>query len=250
VTDRIDFGGEPWQAIPRRILRDPQLSPAAKGGLVTLLSHEEGWVRSAIATLRRECACGEKQARTIMRELVKAGYAELRQVRGKGGQFATAYVVRAQGGDPRPRTGVSPGSRDGHPVQSHAEVEPNGDPHKNLSDEPVAGVENIGKTRPRDPAFDELAELHGGATGLSRQMAKTVGVALAGIKRATPNVGAEEIQRRVAGYRRLPWNRDRMLPSAQSLAKWWADCDRPEESSRPAPSPGLDDSWLDRAGES
>lgn len=83
---------------------------------------------------------------------------------------------------------------------------------------------------------------------LSTQMNRAIGVALAGIKRATPNVGPEEIHRRAVGYTRLPWNREHTRPSAQALAKWWADCDRPEESSRPAPSPGLDDSWLQRAG--
>jgi len=95
VTDRIDFGGEPWQAIPRRVLRNERLSPAAKGGLVTLLSHEEGWVRSCIATLMNENRVGRVGARSIMRELVHAGYARLEQVRRDHGQFGTAYTVYA-----------------------------------------------------------------------------------------------------------------------------------------------------------
>jgi hypothetical protein len=72
VSDRIDFGGKPWRAIPQEILRDGRLSAQAKGGLVTLLSHNEGWVRSCIAILQKQNhRCGEKQARAIMKELVE-----------------------------------------------------------------------------------------------------------------------------------------------------------------------------------
>lgn len=77
MRDRIDFGSDPWQAIPSRVLRDERLTARAKGGLVTLLSHEEGWVRSCIAVLQRECRCGAKQAQAIMAELRELGYAEL-----------------------------------------------------------------------------------------------------------------------------------------------------------------------------
>jgi hypothetical protein len=93
VTDRIDFGGKPWNAIPRAVLRDAKLSPRAKGGLVTLLSHEEGWVRSCIGTLQRECDCGRDQAQAIMKELVKAGYSTRQQKNGADGRFTTFYTV-------------------------------------------------------------------------------------------------------------------------------------------------------------
>lgn len=96
MTDRIDFGGKPWSALPRDLLRDPNLTYRAKGGLVTLLSHEEGWVRSTIAILMREGDCGREQAQSIMRELVKAGYAERHQQNGEGGRFTTSYTVHAQ----------------------------------------------------------------------------------------------------------------------------------------------------------
>lgn len=97
MSDRIDFGGRPWSAIPRAVLRDAKLSPQAKGGLVTLLSHDEGWIRSAIALLQRENTCGRERARAIMRELVDAGYAEATQGR-SGGKFTTTYTIRAESG--------------------------------------------------------------------------------------------------------------------------------------------------------
>lgn len=96
MTDRIDFGGEPWQAIPRRVLRDPKLTYRAKGGLVALLSHEEGWVRSAIATLMHEGNCGRKQAQAIMAELRAAGYAEfVKEKGGRGNLVKSRYVIYA-----------------------------------------------------------------------------------------------------------------------------------------------------------
>jgi hypothetical protein len=95
MTDRIDFGGEPWHAIPREVLRDARLSPRAKGGLVTLLSHDEGWVRSAIGTLMRENRCGREIAQSIMRDLASLGYAVLHQSHDSQGRFTTAYTVYA-----------------------------------------------------------------------------------------------------------------------------------------------------------
>src|SRR4030095_9809560 len=108
VSDRIDFGGRPWHAIPREVLRDGRLSPKAKGGLVTLLSHDEGWVRSAIATIMRECQSGRAQAQAIMRELREFGYAELVKERSLEGRVASHYVVRAEPASSRPSTSEVP----------------------------------------------------------------------------------------------------------------------------------------------
>lgn len=102
MSDRIDFRGQPWNAIPRALLRDARLSPQAKGGLVTLLSHEEGWVRSAIALLQRENDCGRDRARAIMRELVETGYAEASTSRNGSGQFVTTYTIHPLTGSGSP----------------------------------------------------------------------------------------------------------------------------------------------------
>lgn len=95
MTDKIDFGGAPWQAIPRATLRDARLSAKAKGGLVTLLSHDEGWVRSCIGTLRHECNVGRGQAQAIMKELRELGYADLTTEQDSEGKLQSRYVVRA-----------------------------------------------------------------------------------------------------------------------------------------------------------
>lgn len=96
MSDRI-VHGEPWTAIARGILRDPRLTAKAKGGLVTILSHDESKVRSIVGILRRENArCGRDEARSILRELVAEGYAHREQKRGKTGKFTTLYTVYSE----------------------------------------------------------------------------------------------------------------------------------------------------------
>lgn len=167
MTDRIDFGGEPWQAIPHRILRDVRLSPAAKGGLVTLLSHEEGWVRSCIATLQRESRIGRAGARSIMRELVGLGYARLEQVRRTDGRFGTAYTVYAipqvQAAEPVispgavPRGAVAPGAAHTPAVVEALVVEPL-DEESQEQDQQLALAS---RTRARDEVFEALCNIEG-----------------------------------------------------------------------------------------
>jgi Helix-turn-helix domain len=125
-------------------------------------------------------------------------------------------------------------------------------PDPSLSSEPspiselsLATREKMGKP---NPIFDALAELHGGTEKLSRPMAKTVGVATAAIRRATPNVNAGEIHRRARNYTWLSWNDQRRAPSAQALAKWWADCDTdPPVDARYDPAPPLTEEDWQRA---
>ena len=252
MSDRIDLGGAAWDAIPRAILRDARLSPKAKGGLVTLLSHDEGWVRSSLAILQRENDCGREQAKAIMRELREAGYAELVKERNLDGRVTTHYIVRTEStsspaessgfpGDGKPAPQVqppegaglrSPGFRS--PVNRAAVVDPQDvDPQEPTTTPPSRRrVEKIGKPRKADPVFDALAELHGGTPSLTRQAAATIGTAAAGIRAAMPDVTAEEIEQRANAYRLLSWNHDRAFPSATALAKWWGDCATVEPAAR------------------
>lgn len=95
MTDKIDFGGQPWGAMPRSTMRDPRLSHRAKGGLTILLSHEEGWVRSCIAVLQHEGKGGRDQAQSIMKELRELGYATLITERDDEGHVRRHYEIRA-----------------------------------------------------------------------------------------------------------------------------------------------------------
>ncbi len=169
MTDRIDFGGEPWKAIPLSTLRDPRLSYKAKGGLATLLSHGEGWVRSSIAMLQREGRCGRTEAKTIMRELVAEGYATMEQSHGPGGRFTTGYTVHAirqvSGGEAvvspgtdEPAT-VEPGTVGLTAVVEALDVE--------ALDVETQTQELAPSTsaRPRDEVWDVLVAIYGHPTG-------------------------------------------------------------------------------------
>jgi hypothetical protein len=166
MSDRIDLGGEPWQAIPRAILRDARLSPKAKGGLVTLLSHEEGWVRSAIAILQRENDCGRDMAQAIMRELRAIGYAELVRERDLEGRVSSHYIVRAKSVGSAAETGGSPvagkpgGRETRSPETPAAVVEPQDvEPQ---DEEPQGQTLALAtRTRPRDEVFEALCEVGG-----------------------------------------------------------------------------------------
>lgn len=152
MGDHIDFGGKPWTAIPRAILRDPDLSARAKGGLVTLLSHDEGWVRSCIAILMKQNAgCGRTQAQGIMSELRDAGYATLEKRRTPNGRFETSYTVTPyrqentvelifppQTGDPAT---VEPSTVEGAAVVEPREGDPEvGDPQTPKADAGTSGA--------------------------------------------------------------------------------------------------------------
>lgn len=180
MTDKIDFGGKPWTAIPRHILRDKSLSPKAKGGLVTLLSHEEGWLRSSMATLQRESRCGRTEARSIMRELVDKGYATMSQQHGAGGRFTTFYTVhairRVQGVEAvnspgaETRGAVPPGA-----VELSTVVEPPDVHPQSLEPKALAPATPM---RARDPVWDALTEAFGEPTASGRGAMNAAGKVL------------------------------------------------------------------------
>lgn len=79
------------------------------------------------------------------------------------------------------------------------------------------------KPRPRNPLFDALAAATDGpADKLTSATARSVGVALAEIRKVHPDLTADEIERRAANYR--AHFRDAVLTAA-ALAKHWARCD-------------------------
>lgn len=91
------------------------------------------------------------------------------------------------------------------------------------------------KPRERNPLFDALAELDGGAENLTPTAASRVGAKLAGIRKASPDVTPEEIRRRAANLRALyPTAR----ATASSLeANWGACAGTPAPLGKPAIHP-------------
>ena len=255
MSDRIDLGGAAWDAIPRAILRDARLSPKAKGGLVTLLSHDEGWVRSSIAILQRENDCGREQAKAIMRELREAGYAELVTERGLGGLVTTHYIVRAESagwtaesvgspGDGKPAPRVQPpegaGSRSPvsrSPVNRAAVVDPRDEDPLEVQDLHLAP-----SARARNLLVDALATATGlDPYGMTAEEAKACGVALASIRKASPDVDPRELQRRAGNY--ATHFTTAITPNA--LKRQWSKCREPATDGRGKVAvPGLRDHEL------
>lgn len=111
----------PFTAYPNAAARNPDLSLRAKGALLVLLSHESGWVRSAIAILMRESGCGRDQAAKAMAELRAAGYAVLERGRNpKTGKVYSRYLITSEPQLPVSELADSPG--DGKPVGRESET--------------------------------------------------------------------------------------------------------------------------------
>lgn len=96
--------------------------------------------------------------------------------------------------------------------------------------------------RKRDELFDCLAKAEGSnPEQLTKSAARTIGVALAEIRKASPDVSAEEIARRAQQYRRVMPQGSTLTASA--LAKHWARCGEvvrlaPATPARPTEPPG------------
>jgi helix-turn-helix protein len=74
------------------VLRNPELSLKAKGLLIQLLSHEDGWQQSIRYSIR-ECADGEASIRSALVELEAAGYLQRSRRRNSQGKFLWDHVV-------------------------------------------------------------------------------------------------------------------------------------------------------------
>lgn len=129
---------------------------------------------------------------------------------------------------PPPSAGVLP-----FPVGELASTAPSGPP--------------AAPSRPRDALFEALARAEGSNPAeLTKSAARAIAVALADIRRATPNVTASEIQNRAVIYRRVMGTNCTLTASA--LAKHWARCSgvpvakTGSEPARPEPAGWLE--WL------
>lgn len=238
MSDRIDFGGEPWQAIPRRTLRDSRLSARAKGGLVTLLSHEEGWVRSCIAILMAECSIGRKQAQAIMAELRVAGYAEMIREKGNDNLVKTHYVVYAvpQGAGSQADLFTSPtyrkpgGSETGRVGKGAAvvealDVEP-------LDEEPQdQRLALAPQARQRDEIADALARAENAEPlEVPASHMRTLCVKANELRRVAPDVTPAEVARRAANW---PSHMGDATISGPGVVKWWGTLGAPANGRGP-----------------
>ncbi len=102
--------------------------------------------------------------------------------------------------------------------------------------------------RPRDVLFEALARAEGSdPLQLTKAGARAIGVALAEIRRASPEVTVSEIQNRAAIYRKVMSHGCTL--TAAALAKHWARCSGAPvgkvANEKPAPVPSEWVAWLD-----
>jgi len=139
------------------VLRDPRLSLKARGLLVQLLSHEDGWQQS-VAYCARECRDGRDSIKAAFRELEQAGYAQRRRRKGPGGKWLWDITVSDERILVDSPSTVSPSME--NPSTEKASIdeyslgeEPLGEEPKELTLAPA--------TRARDELFEALAEIDG-----------------------------------------------------------------------------------------
>lgn len=98
--------------VPNDWARDERLTRRARGLLVELLSHREGW-EASILGLSRQGQEGRDSIRASIQELERYGYLERQQSFGAGGRFTKGtYILR----DPKSR---SDGKTTPHSVNGH-----------------------------------------------------------------------------------------------------------------------------------
>lgn len=106
--------GSGFTLVANSWVRDPGMTLKARGLLVYLLSHAEGY-RCSNAQQQRDCADGRDSVTSAREELIRLGYLVAVQARAEGGRFAeNDYVIT----EPDAGTGnphVPPGERAGGP---------------------------------------------------------------------------------------------------------------------------------------
>lgn len=98
--------------------------------------------------------------------------------------------------------------------------------------------------RERNPIFDALAEMEGGAENLTKPTLRKVGVALSHIKKASPEVTPDEIRTRA---RNLNLHMPHATATATSLASHWARCATPPVNgggNHGTPPPNPRNEWI------
>lgn len=227
--------------MPNRILRTSaltsrklgQVSPAAEALYYRLMLVVDDFGRYHGETEIIQSHCyprGERQVAKPLTELVEAGAIHLYDINedrylafDKWDQSSRAKESKFPAPDDGVRADATPlqtSARKRTQTQANAplDVDVFGD-----GDGDVIELERGEKPpRKRNPLVDTLAEIESSdPTQLTRSHARSLGVAVAEIQRATPDVSPDEIRRRASVYRDIHPTWELTGPA---LAKHWAGC--------------------------
>lgn len=195
------------------------MSLRAKGLLCMILSNVDEWeVTKAWAA--DHCTDGRDAIRGAFNELLELGYASMEeQDQMTDGRFSKQIWTFRD-------TPVACGNQPLNPAKSaenrqRKPVNGNPPPQNTIVEDHEELSGGAAKEKPRNELADHLAKACG--SDISRMTEgewKRVGVALAGIKKAEPNLTKEMIDAHVAGYRRV--FRDAVLTPLALMNNWGA----------------------------
>ena len=199
--------------IPNKVLRD-RMSLRAKGLLCMILSNVDEWVVTK-SWVSQHCIEGRNAVNCVFSELVELGYASVEQEKDTAGRFIQQVWTFRDHLD-----------RDGDSAQNTVESAENRSPENNPSSvenrSPETGhrksapkntIEEdqlrntcggAAKESSRNPLCDTLAQVCGMDISCTTTGEWTkVGVAIADIRKAQPNVTAKDIEAHAANYRKM-----------------------------------------------
>lgn len=263
----MDEKRKPWLFV-HSDLDDSDLRPSVFRVLCHVARRADGKTRTcfeSIPNMAKGCGLNHKTVRASLAHLVASGWLIRTARPGEQGGDAYKLAPSPPPGSRRHPSQKMGMPKNGSPTNSSAAPLPflpitpsqkerakdihEGNPLKEArpaaSDEPTPTVEGelfaehfsqarkrstASGTRPHDELFDALARATDGSPNeLTRTAARSVGVALAGILKVSPDLTPQEIERRAANYLlQLP----NATLTAHALEKHWARCGHP-----PAQSP-------------
>lgn len=186
--------------IPNEVLRS-KMSLRAKGLLCMILSNVDEWVVTK-AWVSQHCTDGREALRASFDELVELGYASMEeQGKTEDGRFAQRIWTFTD----QPHRGREVAQNEPFRAESRQRetVDGNPSPKNTIEEDHLRTSGGAAKERPRNDLADAIAQVCGmDTTCMTSGEWKKVGIALADIKKAQPNVTTQDIAVHAANYRR------------------------------------------------
>lgn len=219
--------------IPNEVLR-AKMSLRAKGLLCMILSNVDEWVVTK-AWVSQHCTDGREALRASFDELVELGYASMEeQGKTEDGRFAqriwTFTDQPHRGREVAENSPESAGSRRREVAQNEPfcagsrqreTVDGNPSPKNTIEEDHLRTSGEAAKEKPRNVLADTLAQVCGMSLDcMTEGEWKRVGIALAAIRKAQPDVTVEHIAAHAANYRRI--YRDAILTPLALSNHWGA----------------------------
>lgn len=197
--------------ISNKVLRD-KMSLRAKGLLCMMLSHDEDWVVTK-AWVAEHCTEGRNAVNCVFSELVELGYASVKQEKDTAGRFIQQvwtfrdHLDRDEDSAQNPVESAENRSPENNPSSVENRSPETGHrksaPKNTIEEDQLRNTcGGAAKESSRNPLSDTLAQVCGMDTSCmtTDEWAK-VGIAIAAIRKAQPNVTVKDIQSHAANYR-------------------------------------------------